>query len=53
MSRRMKLGLAFGILVVLVGTVVALSAAKKNGKAVEVRMDQVSSRDLVSAVTAR
>ncbi|MEP6475633.1 MAG: efflux RND transporter periplasmic adaptor subunit, partial [Gemmatimonadota bacterium] len=52
MSRRMKLGLAFGILVVLIGAVVALSAAKKNGKAVEVRMDQVGSRDLVSAVTA-
>jgi HlyD family secretion protein len=52
MSRRMKLSLFGGVVVVLVGAIVALSAAKKGGKPVEVRLDQVGSRDLVAAVTA-
>ncbi len=52
MSRRMKLGLFAGLLVVVVGAVVALGAAKGKKKAVEVRMEQVSSRDLVAVVTA-
>jgi HlyD family secretion protein len=52
MSRRMKLGLFAGLIVVAVGAVVALGAAKGKNKAVEVRMEQVSARDLVSVVTA-
>ncbi len=52
MSRRMKLGLASVVLILLVGSVVMLSAAKKGGKPVEVRMSQVGTKDLVSAVTA-
>jgi HlyD family secretion protein len=48
----MKLSLAGGILVLLVGAIVSLSAAKKGGKAVEVRMDKVGTRNLVSVVTA-
>ncbi len=52
MSRRMKLGLLAGLIIVGVGAVVALGAAKGKNKAVEVRMEQVSPRDLVSVVTA-
>lgn len=52
MSRRMKLGLFAGLIVVAVGAVVALGAAKGKNKAVEVRMENVSARDLVSVVTA-
>ncbi len=52
MSRRMKLGLFAGLIVVAVGAVLALGAAKGKNKAVEVRMEQVSTRDLVSVVTA-
>jgi len=52
MSRRMKLGLFGGVVVILVGAIVALTAAKKGGKPVEVRIDKVGTRDLVAAVTA-
>jgi HlyD family secretion protein len=52
MSRRMKLGLMATIIVVVVGGTIALSAAKKSKKAVEVRMEAVKARELVSAVTA-
>lgn len=52
MSRRMKLGLFAGLIVVAVGAVIALGAAKGKNKAVEVRMEKVSTRDLVSVVTA-
>lgn len=52
MSRRMKLGLFAGLLVVVVGAVVALGAAKGKNKPVEVRLEQVGSRDLVAVVTA-
>jgi HlyD family secretion protein len=48
----MKLGLVGTVLIVLIGSVAALTAAKKNKRAVEVRMEQVASRDLVSTVTA-
>jgi HlyD family secretion protein len=48
----MKLGLVGTVLLVLIGSVAALTAAKKNKRAVEVRMEQVASRDLVSTVTA-
>lgn len=52
MSRRMKLGLFAGLLVVAVGAIVALGAAKSKNKAVEVRMEPVTARDLVAVVTA-
>ena len=52
MSRRMKLSLVLMVLLVSIGSVVALTAAKKNKKAVEVRMEEVGTRDLVSTVTA-
>ena len=52
MSRRMKLGLVGIILVGVVGGIVALTAAKRNKRAVEVRMEEVGTRDLVSTVTA-
>jgi len=48
----MKLGLFAGLLVVAVGAIVALGAAKSKKKAVEVRMEQVGRRDLVAVVTA-
>ncbi|MDZ4864506.1 MAG: efflux RND transporter periplasmic adaptor subunit [Gemmatimonadota bacterium] len=52
MSRRMKLGLIAGLLVAVVGAVAALGAAKSKNKAVEVRLEQVGTRDLVAVVTA-
>jgi HlyD family secretion protein len=48
----MKLGLFAGLLVIVVGAIVALGAAKGRKKAVEVRMEQVGTRDLVAVVTA-
>jgi len=48
----MKLGLFAGLLVVVVGAVVALGAAKGKNKAVEVRLEPVGTRDLVAVVTA-
>ena len=52
MSRRMKLGLIAGLLVAAVGAIAALGAAKSKNKAVEVRLEQVGTRDLVAVVTA-
>lgn len=52
MSRRTKLTLLVGILVVGVVGVVALSAAAKGKKATEVRLEAVAPRDLVSTVTS-
>lgn len=52
MSRRMKLGLFAGLIVVAVGAVMAMGAARNRNKAVEVRMEPVGTRDLVSVVTA-
>lgn len=52
MSRRTKLGLIVTLLVVVVGGIAALAAAKKNSRAVDVRMEKVARRDLVAAVTA-
>jgi HlyD family secretion protein len=48
----MKLGLFAGLLVAVVGGVAALGAAKSKKKAVEVRLEQVGTRDLVAVVTA-
>jgi HlyD family secretion protein len=48
----MKLGLFAGLLVVAVGAVFAMGAARNRKKPVEVRMEEVSTRDLVAVVTA-
>jgi HlyD family secretion protein len=52
MSRGMKIGLSLGVLAVVAGGIIAwrINAKKKEGT--EVRLEQVSRRDLVSAVTA-
>jgi HlyD family secretion protein len=52
MSRRTKWTLGLAIVVIVVGGMSALSAAKKNGRATEVRLEPVGTRDLVAAVTA-
>ena len=52
MSRRTKLSLIIGFVVVGVGGVIALSAAKKANRATEVRLEAVAARDLVATVTA-
>ena len=52
MSRRMKFGLFAVLVVVVVGGIVALGAAKSKNKPVEVRLEQVGTRDLVAVVTA-
>lgn len=52
MSRRTKLTLGLAIVVVVGGGLVALTAAKKGGRATEVRLEPVGNRDLVAAVTA-
>ena len=51
MSKRTKLGLA-ALLIVGVGAAAVLTAAKRDRKAVEVRLEAVDQRDLVAAVTA-
>src|ERR687895_2346213 len=52
MSRRMKVGLVVAIVVLAAAGVVAFRINKKKNAATEVRLEQVSRRDLVSAVTA-
>jgi HlyD family secretion protein len=52
MSRRTKIGLFVGLLVAVVVAVSALSAARRGGRATEVRIEPVTKRDLVSVVTA-
>ena len=52
MSRRAKWTLGVAIVVVVFGGIFALSAAKKGSRATEVRLEPVSGRDLVAAVTA-
>jgi HlyD family secretion protein len=51
MTKKVK-WIAGGIGVVLVGSILAFSATKKNTKAVEVRIEAVEKRDLVATVTA-
>jgi HlyD family secretion protein len=48
----MKVGLVIGLLAVVAGGGVAYSINKKKNAGTEVRLEQVSRRDLVSAVTA-
>ncbi len=52
MSRGMKVGLVIGVLALAAGGGIAYSMNQKKNAATEVRMEQVSHRDLVSAVTA-
>jgi HlyD family secretion protein len=52
MSRGMKVGLVIGVLALAAGGGIAYSINKKRSAGTEVRMEQVSRRDLVSAVTA-
>jgi len=52
MSRGMKVGLVIGVLALAAGGGIAYSMNKKKNAGTEVRMEQVSRRDLVSAVTA-
>jgi HlyD family secretion protein len=52
MSRRAKWTLGLAIVVVVGGGLFALTAAKKGSRATEVRLEPVSARDLVAAVTA-
>src|ERR1044071_7833033 len=48
-----KAKIAIGVLAIVgLGSVVAMSAAKRGNKAVEVRVEPVQRRDLVSSVTA-
>jgi HlyD family secretion protein len=52
MSRRMKVGLVVAIVVLAAAGVVAFRINRSKNAATEVRLEQVSRRDLVSAVTA-
>jgi len=52
MSRGMKIGLIVGAIVVVGGGLVAFRIHQKKNEGTEVRLEQVSRRDLVSAVTA-
>jgi HlyD family secretion protein len=52
MSRGMKIGLIIGSVLLLSGGAVAFGINQKKNAGAEVRMEQVSRRDLVSAVTA-
>jgi HlyD family secretion protein len=52
MSRRMKVGLLVAIVVLAAAGVVAFRINRSRNAATEVRLEQVSRRDLVSAVTA-
>jgi HlyD family secretion protein len=52
MSRRMKIGLVIAVVLLVVAGVVAFRINKKRHAGTEVRLEQVSRRDLVSAVTA-
>src|ERR1041385_9352783 len=52
MSRRAKWTMLLTIVVVVGGGLFALTAAKRGSRATEVRLEPVSARDLVAAVTA-
>ncbi|MES2177194.1 MAG: efflux RND transporter periplasmic adaptor subunit [Gemmatimonadota bacterium] len=51
MSKKVKFGVFGGVIVVL-GAIAALTAAKRGNKAVEVRTELVQARDLIASVTA-
>jgi HlyD family secretion protein len=52
MSRRTKIGVAVALVVLVVAGVIGYRVNKKKHAGTEVRLEQVSRRDLVSAVTA-
>ncbi len=52
MSRKTKLGLLIGFIVVGVGGIAFLAAASKGKKSTEVRLEAVTPRDLTATVTA-
>jgi HlyD family secretion protein len=52
MSRRAKWTLGLALIGVVFGGFLALSAAKKGSRAIEVRLEPVTARDLVATVTA-
>ncbi len=52
MSRRAKLGIIGIVLLVVVGGIFALSAAKRGSRGTEVRYEEVTKRNLVATVTA-
>jgi HlyD family secretion protein len=52
MSTRTKFGLAVIILAAVGGAIFSLTAARRGGRATEVRLSTVDQRDLVAAVTA-
>ena len=52
MSRGAKLGIVGAVILVAVGAVVVMGAAKRRNRATEVRLEQVKQRDLVASVTA-
>lgn len=52
MSRGAKIGLGIGLVVIVFGAVTVLGGARNKNKPVEVKLEQVGSRELVAAVTA-
>jgi HlyD family secretion protein len=52
MSRRTKFGLIIGLVVVVAATIGGLTAARRSGRALEVRLEPVGQRNLVAVVTA-
>src|SRR3954470_14607410 len=51
MGKKAKIGTGI-VAIVIIGSVLAMSASKRGNKAAEVRMEAVQKRDLVSSVTA-
>src|ERR1700741_5128106 len=51
MTKKVKLSIG-GVAVLAVALIVALGAAKKGNKSVEVRIEPVEKRDLIASVTA-
>src|SRR3974390_2009002 len=51
MSKGMKFGI-LGVAVLGIGGVIAVTAAKKNNRPTEVRVEAVQKRDLIASVTA-
>ena len=52
MSRGAKIGLGIGLVVIVFGAITVLGGARNKNKPVEVKLEQVGNRELVSAVTA-
>ncbi len=52
MSRGAKIGLGIGLVVIVLGAVTILGGVRSKNKPVEVKLEQVGTRDLVAAVTA-